>query len=186
VKWVIAAVAAAALGAVAGAMWMGHRIAEPTVVADPYEEGLAYDQRHHQHDAAAVGPRQPPRCDLGTAPCAQRVPVGEGGAMATLEVTPRPVRAMRDLDFTLRITPPTAVGARTFALMLEMSGMYMGENVVALSAAGDGVFRGKGVVVRCSAGRRDWSVQLLQTVYGSALAEKVTVPAGKFDLTAAD
>lgn len=42
-KIVIAAVAAVALAAVAGAIWVGSRTFERTVVADPYESGIHHD-----------------------------------------------------------------------------------------------------------------------------------------------
>jgi hypothetical protein len=43
VKIVIAIVAAAALAAVVGAVWVGSRTFERTVVADPYESGIHHD-----------------------------------------------------------------------------------------------------------------------------------------------
>ena len=156
-KWVIAAVAVAAVGAVGavgGAIWLGHHLAEPTVVADPYEEGLAYDQRHHQHDAAAVGPRAVPRCDLGRAPCAQVV----GGAMVTLSVSPRP-EAMKELRFEVA-APAAAAGTGPARLALSMPGMYMGELRVALAPDGAGRWAGKGVVVRCPSGKRAWAAEV--------------------------
>jgi len=145
--------ALAALGAVAGAIYLGHRFAEPTVVADPYEAGLAYDQaRHaHEHDAAAVGPREPPRCEPGRAPCAQRV----SGATLTLAVSPRPV-AMKDLVF--EVTAPAEVaGAGPARIALAMPGMFMGDQRVALQPAGPGRWSGKGVLVRCPSGKRGWT-----------------------------
>jgi len=182
-KIVIAAVALLALGAIAGVLYVGHRSAEPTVVADPYEAGLRYGEAHHEHDAAAVGPRAAPACDAGTSPCAQPLP---GGGVATLEIAPRPVRAMRDLDFTVRVTPPGAIGAKGLSIRLTMPGMYMGENVVRLSPGGDGVFRGKGVVVRCGSGRRDWSAELVQTSGAPGSGEAAAAPAGRFGLTISD
>jgi hypothetical protein len=148
----IAVVAAAALGAVVAAIVVGVRIAEPTVVADPYEAGLRYDDGRHAHDVAAVGARAPPRCDPSRAPCVRPLP----GATVTLEVAPRPVRAMADLLFTVTVVPPAAAGAGAGRIALSMPGMYMGENRVALAPAGSGRWQGRGVLVRCPSGRRTW------------------------------
>ncbi len=43
----ISLAAAAALGAIAATIWVGSRVREETVVAQPYEEGLQYDREHH-------------------------------------------------------------------------------------------------------------------------------------------
>jgi FixH len=157
VKVLIALVAVAALGAVTGAIWLGVRMKEPTVVADPYEAGLHYDDAHHQHDAAAVGSHAPPACDLAAGPCARAA----AGAVVTLEIAPRPLRAMRDLELTVdarRGAVPVPDGVVEVAL--EMPGMYMGENRVRLAPIGGGRYRGRGVLVRCPSGRRTWSAEV--------------------------
>ncbi len=154
-RWLIALAAVAAVGAVVAAIVLGHRLAEPTVVADPYEAGLHYDDAHHQLDAAAVGPRAAPRCEPARAPCAQRV----AGATVALAVAPAPL-VMRDLEFTVEVTPPSAAAAGEGRLALSMPGMYMGENRVPLAAAGPGRWRGKGVLVRCPSGRRGWQAEV--------------------------
>ena len=154
-RWLIAVVGAVAALAVVAALVIGHRTAEPTVVADPYEAGLRYDEAHHQHDAAAVGPRAAPRCEPARAPCAQRV----AGATVALAVAPAPV-LMKDLAFTVEVTPPSAAGLGAGRIALSMPGMYMGENRVALVADGPGRWRGTGVLVRCPSGRRGWVAEV--------------------------
>jgi hypothetical protein len=156
IKVVIAVAAVGALGAVVAAIWIGHRLAEPTVVADPYEAGLHYDQARHEHDAAAVGPRAPPRCDLSRGPCARAA----GGATVTLAAGPRPLRAMTDLEFTVTLAPAGAAAAAEGRLALTMPGMYMGENRVTLAPAGEGRWQGRGVVVRCPSGQRTWAAEV--------------------------
>jgi hypothetical protein len=155
VRWLIAIVALAAVGAVVAAIVIGHRLAEPTVVADPYEAGLRYDEAHHQHDAAAVGPRAAPRCEPARGPCAQRI----AGATVALAIAPAPA-VMKDLAFTVEVTPPSAAGAGAGRVALSMPGMYMGENRVALEPDGAGRWRGKGVLVRCPSGRRGWAAEV--------------------------
>ena len=50
-KIVIAIVAAAALAAVLGAVWVGSRTFERTVVADPYESGIHHDADRRKAEA---------------------------------------------------------------------------------------------------------------------------------------
>jgi hypothetical protein len=195
-KILIVIVCVAGLGAVGGAVYVGASLKEPTVVPDPYQAGLQYDEHHRQGRAtpgkavtasaastpsstptptvrssatAAVPPTStaapaptatvpPTPCDLQNGPCTQPLP---GGGEATLAVEPRPLRAMRELQFTLTVTPASAAAGAEAALVLIMPGMYMGEMRTALMPAGEGVFRGKGVVVRCASGRRDWVAEVV-------------------------
>jgi hypothetical protein len=156
VKAVIAVAAVAGFGAVGAALFVATRTAEPTVVADPYEAGLHYDEAHHQHDAAAVGPRAAPRCDPARAPCAQAL----RGATVILEVSPKPPRTMRELDFTLSVAPPAAAGAGDGQVSFTMPGMYMGDHRVHLAPDGAGRWRGKGVLVRCPSGKTTWAADV--------------------------
>ena len=193
-KALIATVVVAGLGAVGGAIYLGASLKEPTVVADPYQAGLHYDEHRHAAAQAATAskPAPPPAtsaptatasaptatstskptstshgsstatatptvCDLRGGPCTQPLP---GGGEVTLAVGPRPLRAMRDLEFTARFRPATAAAGADVAVVLTMPGMYMGETRARLTRAGEGVFRGTGVVVRCPSGRRDWSAEV--------------------------
>jgi len=156
VRIVIAVAAVAAVGAIVGVVYVGQRMAEPTVVADPYEAGLRYDEAHHAHDAAAVGPRAAPACRISSGACARVV----GQATVTLEVAPRPVRPMSELVFTVSVSPPEAAGTGGARLALAMPGMTMGDNRVALVPSGPGRWRGGGVLVRCPSGKRIWSAEL--------------------------
>lgn len=153
-KLVIAAVCLIGFGAVAGALWVGHHLAEPTVVADPYEAGLHYDDAHHQRDAAAVGARAAPSCDLAQGPCARAV----DGATVVLEISPRPIRAMTEVTFTVDARRGALpVSDQVVEVGLSMPGMYMGANRVRLAALGGGRYQGRGAIVRCPSGKRAWS-----------------------------
>ena len=153
-KLVIIAVSAIGFAAVAGAIWAGHRLAEPTVVGDPYEAGLRYDEAHHQHDAAAVGARAAPSCDLAQGPCARAL----AGATVVLEISPRPIRAMTEVTFTVDARRgPVPLSDQVVDVALAMPGMYMGENRVRLASLGGGRYQGRGTIVRCPSGRRAWS-----------------------------
>jgi nitrogen fixation protein FixH len=90
-------------------------------------------------------------CDLGAGPCTHPLP---GGGEVTVELGPRPLETLRDLDVRvdLRGVPERAEASLSFS----MRGMDMGENRPALAPAGPGRFLGKGVLVPCPSGRREW------------------------------
>ncbi len=167
-KLLLAAVAAAVLLLTAGTIWVGSHMREGTVVAHPYEEGLEYDQQRRSlaESASASASKSvsasasesasasaSESCDLGVGPCAR--PLGE--LELTLDFGPRPLRAMRELAVTGRLTRGGApASGAEMVLSFAMPGMSMGENVSRLSAAEAGLYRGKAVLVRCHSGRRDW------------------------------
>jgi hypothetical protein len=153
-KAVIAAVAAAGLGSVALTIWIGSRVREPTVVANPYEEGLRYDETRRQ--AAAAADRAAAGAGLDDAARAM-----EGAPRIELDVTPRPPRAMTELTFTARVLRGgEPVEGADVAVELTMPGMYMGENRIALAPQGGGAYQGRGTVVRCPSGKRQWQVDV--------------------------
>lgn len=78
-----------------------------------------------------------------------------GEQPATLTIAPRPVRAMRDLRFTLDL--PGYEGEGPLRMRLEMPGMRMGGNVVTLRRDRGGRWRGNGLLVRCASGGRSWT-----------------------------
>ncbi|HYQ81326.1 MAG TPA: FixH family protein [Anaeromyxobacteraceae bacterium] len=150
-KPVIALVAAVGLASVAATIWIGSRLSEEKVTPDPYQAGLHWDEA--QRSARGVD------CDLSAGRCER--PLEAAGARVTLEVEPRPVQSMKDLTFTVSVRrgslPVTDAEAD---LSLSMPGMFMGENRVHLVHLGGGVYRGRGVIVRCPSGRRIWSAEV--------------------------
>jgi hypothetical protein len=72
----------------------------------------------------------------------------------TLDVNPKPVRAMKDLTF--RVTQSGEPLSSLPYIDLGMPGMKMGPNRVVLKKVGGGTYEGVGVIVRCSSGRRTW------------------------------
>jgi nitrogen fixation protein FixH len=110
-----------------------------------------------------------PPCDLAAGPCTLAL---GGGADVRLELSPRPLRTMRELAVTAEVlrggVPAGDAGPVT--VRFEMPGMEMGENRVALRAAGAGRWTGTAVLVRCPSGRRDWAVEV------SAAGGKASAP----------
>ena len=93
-------------------------------------------------------------CDVHAGPCSGSLE----DIQITLDVEPKPVKAMKDLTFTV-----TFVGEKPVTnpyIDLGMPGMNMGRNRVILKPAGDLVYRGEGVIVRCPSGRRTWKAKV--------------------------
>lgn len=78
------------------------------------------------------------------------------GQAVILEISPRPVRAMRELIFAVEIPGANDRGEAP-RIDLEMPGMRMPPNRVELRRGADGIYRGTGTIVRCGSGRRTWS-----------------------------
>jgi hypothetical protein len=115
--------------------------------------------------SAACGAESEPErigCDVHAGTCTADI----SGTKVSLDIEPKPVRAMQDLAFTV-----TFVGEKPVAdpyIDLGMPGMNMGRNRVILKPAGELVYRGAGVIVRCPSGRRTWKAKLTVPDVGAA------------------
>ena len=89
-----------------------------------------------------------------------------GNETVTLEITPRPVTAMQDSTFLVKISGNQP--AQAPYLDLGMPAMKMGPNRVQLKPTGDGAYTGKGVIVRCKSGRRTWLANVVVPGAGEA------------------
>ena len=89
-------------------------------------------------------------CDAHNGICTQ----SSGDLTVSLEIRPRPVKAMQDLVF--KITIKGAAPATPPYIDLGMPAMKMGPNKVVLKPTGSGAFEGAGVIVRCKSGKRTW------------------------------
>jgi nitrogen fixation protein FixH len=97
-------------------------------------------------------------CDLGAGPCTRALP---GGGEVTLELGPRPLRAMADLDVDAHVRAAAAgVEGATVSVAFSMKGMEMGPNARTLAERGAGRYAGKAVLVRCPSGRGDWIAEV--------------------------
>ncbi|HSN90581.1 MAG TPA: FixH family protein [Anaeromyxobacteraceae bacterium] len=106
-----------------------------------------------------------PACDAGASPCARPLP---GGGQVVLDLGPRPLRTMREIEVRVEVRPPGRAAERRVSVSFEMAGMKMGENRVALAPAGPGRFAGKAVLVRCPSGRKDWVAEVEVSAPGQA------------------
>lgn len=105
---------------------------------------------------------EPINCDIQNQPCSQNL----SGVTMTLDITPRPVKAMADLTF--RVTLPHDLKGKTPFIDLGMPGMNMGKNRVPLARIEKGVYEGKGVIVRCPSGKTVWKALVTAPGTGKA------------------
>ncbi len=96
-----------------------------------------------RHDAATD-------CDINKGPCTRDT----GTAEIIFDITPKPVKAMQELTFTVKIKGSS--GADNLIITLGMPGMYMGGNKVIARKSAKDTYTGKGVIPRCLSGKRLW------------------------------
>jgi hypothetical protein len=102
-------------------------------------------------------------CNVHDGACSQSLP----GLEITLNITPKPVKAMQDLVFRVLLA---GKGPNHGPYIdLGMPGMKMGPNRVILKKISRNVYEGKGVIVRCPSGRRTWRATV--TVPGKGKAD---------------
>jgi nitrogen fixation protein FixH len=91
-------------------------------------------------------------CDLAAAPCQ----ASTGGLGVKLDLG-RALVTMIDLPVIVTVTRDGApLDGATVEVSFAMKEMNMGENRVVLAATGSGRHAGRGVLVRCHSGRKDW------------------------------
>lgn len=80
-----------------------------------------------------------------------------GDMALTLAVSPQPVRVMTEQGFTVTLTEgDQPITDAQVQVDLTMLAMYMGDNRVNLTHAGDGRYTGTGVFPVCSSGHKEW------------------------------
>lgn len=110
------------------------------------------------------GYRKQINCDLHDSACVQRV----GDTDITLEVSPRPVEAMKDLVFKVTLSSSDKVPSAAPHIDLNMPKMNMGKNQVKMNTVGPNVYEGNGVIVRCASGHRVWRATVTVPDLGKA------------------
>jgi len=100
-------------------------------------------------------------CDIHHGTCTQKLQ----GTDIILDISPKPVKAMTDLKFT--ITRTGKRGASEPFIDLGMPGMKMGPNRVLLKSNGKSVYSGTGIIVRCPSGKRIWKATVTFPDMGS-------------------
>jgi len=101
-------------------------------------------------------------CDAHHGTCTQKIK----GTDIIFDISPKPVKAMKDLKFTIILTGKQGV-SEPF-IDLGMPGMKMGPNRVLLKSKDKGVYSGTGIIVRCPSGKRIWKATVTIPDMGSA------------------
>jgi hypothetical protein len=83
-----------------------------------------------------------------------------GQRTVTLNIEPKPVKHMKELTFSVTVTPCEKL-PETLLLDLSMPGMQMGKNQVTLVKKSACRYEGKGIIVRCMSGRTLWQATVL-------------------------
>jgi hypothetical protein len=86
--------------------------------------------------------------------------VTAGQRTVTLNIEPKPVKHMKELTFSVTVTPCDKL-PETLLLDLSMPGMQMGKNHVTLVKKSGCLYEGKGIIVRCMSGRTLWQATVL-------------------------
>jgi hypothetical protein len=112
---------------------------------------------------ASSAEKKPERveCDVHAGPCSASLK----DIQVTLDIKPKPVKAMEDLTFTVRFAGEKSVADPY--IDLGMIGMNMGRNRVFLKLTGESLYQGRGVIVRCPSGRRTWKATVTAPKVGS-------------------
>jgi len=100
-------------------------------------------------------------CDVQSGVCTRML----DGRTVTLEMLPKPVKAMADLTFRVAVGG-LSDNAHPY-IDLNMPAMNMGANRIALKPAKPGVYEGRGVIVRCRSGDRTWRATIVLPGMGS-------------------
>jgi len=145
-----------ALAATLGTVVVGMRTFDGLVVDKPYETGLAWDEIQRQK--AMPGRND---CDVQRGPCVQET---GSGMVVEFDVHPKPVRAMADLDFIVKLKKDSLpIKDASVMMELTMPGMFMGKNRPALKQISDGRFEGSGVITTCPSGKKTWQAEVIIT-----------------------
>ncbi|UCH22409.1 MAG: hypothetical protein JSU83_03990 [Deltaproteobacteria bacterium] len=96
-------------------------------------------------------------CDLHSSSCTQKLP----GCTVNVEVNPKPIKAMKDLLFSVTLLGKCSENLTAPYIDLGMPGMHMGPNRVILKSVAPGIYEGRGIIVRCPSGKRIWQATIV-------------------------
>lgn len=102
-------------------------------------------------------------CDIQSGSCRKQI----NGRIVDLEILPKPVKAMTDLTFQVKISGDLLSEAPF--IDLGMPGMKMGPNRVVLKKIGAATYEGQGVIVRCQSGKTIWQATVTLPDIGKAV-----------------
>jgi hypothetical protein len=102
-------------------------------------------------------------CDIQSGGCRKQI----NGRTVDLNIFPKPVKAMKDLTFQVKISGDPL--SKPPFIDLGMPGMKMGPNQVILKKNDTDIYEGQGVIVRCKSGRTIWQATVTLPGIGSVV-----------------
>jgi len=102
-------------------------------------------------------------CDIQSGGCQKQI----NDRTVHLEISPKPVKAMKDLTFQVKISGDSLLEAPF--VDLGMPGMKMGPNRVILKKNDTATYEGQGVIVRCKSGKTIWQATVTLPDIGSVV-----------------
>ncbi len=105
------------------------------------------------------------KCNFHQSACT----VSMSNRTVTLDIRPKPVKAMRTLTFALEVSGEPLT-TRPY-IDLDMPGMVMGPNRVLMKPVGGDSYEGEGFIVKCPSGLKVWCAKV--TLPGVGIAEFV-------------
>lgn len=96
-----------------------------------------------------------PDCYPDRGECVEKI----GKGRLVFEISPRPVQTMKELLFRVKLA---SIGSDPDRVLLDLSmpGMEMGKNQIILERKQDGIYEGRGTIVRCPSGRKLWRASI--------------------------
>jgi hypothetical protein len=140
VKALVAGILAAFAVLLSISIFVAEKSYDGTVEKNYYRKSLDYFRERERGGALAASGRL------------QRV---AGDPDVYLDISPKPVRPMKELAFSVEARSYEGDGRPWIDLGME--GMRMPPNRVDLVKDPDGRYRGKGILVRCRSGMRTWT-----------------------------
>ncbi|MFO7929848.1 MAG: hypothetical protein ACQETG_12200 [Thermodesulfobacteriota bacterium] len=101
-------------------------------------------------------------CDIHEGPCSLDL----DGREVKLEISPKPVKAMKDLTFTVEVSGPALSDPPH--IDLDMPDMEMGRNRVEMKEQDENTYTGTGVIVKCPSGKKTWQAVITIPETGKA------------------
>ncbi len=92
-------------------------------------------------------------CRINEGPCTKT----KGTISTQFDIVPKPIVPMREKTFSVTLREEgKPVSDASVVIGLTMPGMYMGSNKIRLVHLQNGIYEGKGVIIRCPSGKKVW------------------------------
>ncbi len=115
------------------------------------------------HSSVSLAAEDVVDCDIQSGGCRKQI----DNRTVDLNIFPKPVKAMKDLIFQVKISGDPL--SKPPFIDLGMPGMKMGPNQVILTKNDAAIYEGQGVIVRCKSGKTIWQATITLPDIGSVV-----------------